>query len=166
MGIRKYNTEEERLAARRKTFRESQRRWREQNPDANRDAYKRWRNNNPDYFSNYYTEHKEERATYDAERRATQFGRASHLLGNYRYDDNKYNRGECTIDAQWIVDNVFSGQCCVYCGESDWTKLGVDRKDSSLPHTPENCVPCCKSCNCKKCTTPYDEFMRRIGKIA
>lgn len=91
--------------------------------------------------------------------------RAKGLINTYRKADKNYNRGECTLDAQWVVDNVFSGQVCCYCGESDWHKLGCDRKDSSLPHTPENCVPCCLYCNLKKSTIPYDEFMRRIGKI-
>ena len=113
----------------------------------------------------YRSAHKDEIAVYRAEYRATKNGRATTLISSYCQNDKKYNRGECTIDAQWMIDNVFSGQVCHYCGESDWTKLGVDRKDSSLSHTPENCVPCCKACNDKKNTTPYDEFMRMIGKV-
>ena len=112
----------------------------------------------------YRAAHKEEILVKQAEYRSTPFGRATNLVSTYRKEDKKNNRGECTIDAQWVVDNVFT-QPCNYCCETDWRKLGCDRKDSSLPHTPENCVSCCKACNDKKGTTPYDEFMRRIGKI-
>lgn len=91
----------------------------------------------------YYYKHREKRDEYNS----TPYGRATNLLTTYRQSDRKYNRGECTIDAQWIVDNVFSGQCCHYCGETDWTKLGVNRIDNSKPHTPDNCEPCCGRCN-------------------
>ena len=114
----------------------------------------------------YYQKNKDEFAAKQAEYRSTPLGRARNLVDAYRLSDNKYNRGECTIDAHWILDNVFSGQVCHYCGETDWKLLGVDRKDSSLPHTKENCVPCCKHCNEKKGITPYEEYMRMIGKVA
>lgn len=113
----------------------------------------------------WYQQNKNEVLVKQSEYRATPFGRAVKLVGAYRKADKKYDRGECTIDAQWMVDNVFSGQCCAYCGETDWNLLGCDRIDNSLPHTPENVVPCCTDCNKKKGTTFYDEFMRSIGKI-
>ena len=78
-----------------------------------------------------------------------QYGRASRLESHYKGEDEKHNRGECTIDRYYIMENIFT-QSCVYCGESDWMKLGCDRKDSSLPHTPENCVTSCFPCNRKK----------------
>lgn len=145
---KKYSTEEERKAA--------------------KDAYKK----------QWYQEHKVERAAkmkqwYQDNKAAhaarkkqyhsTPFGRASYLASGYRAKDKNTGRGECTITPQWIVDNVFSGQCCHYCGESDWMKLGLDRKDSSLPHTPENCVPCCEHCNKKKYTTPYEEYLKKVS---
>ena len=80
----------------------------------------------------------------------TKSGRANILLNNYRKHDKDYGYGETTLTADWIVENIFSGQKCVYCGESDWKKLGCDRIDDSLPHTPENCQPCCPHCNKKK----------------
>lgn len=148
MGRRKYNTEEERKVAMK--------------------AYM------SAYMTDYRATHKDEKAACDAAYRATHkeeiaakkaaynatpFGRATNLVRAYRRADSKYNRGECTITPQWVVENVFSGQCCVYCGESDWHLLGCDRKDNALPHTPENCVPCCASCNCKKHTKSYNEFI-------
>lgn len=182
MGRRKkYNTEEERKEARR----EADKRYRERHKNeiaaysaayyqknkteilARQTAYKAaHKDKRKVYDATYRDAHKEEILAKQAEYNVTPFGRARYLAGNYRKADKKYNRGECTIDAQWVVDNVFSGQVCHYCGETDWHLLGCDRLDNTKPHTPENCVPCCNECNKKKYTTPYDEFMRRIGKIA
>jgi hypothetical protein len=35
---------------------------------------------------------------------------------------------------------------------------GLDRVDNSLPHSKENCVPCCKWCNFAKRERPTEEF--------
>lgn len=160
-GKKKYKTEEERKAARR----EISRRWREKNAEYNAEYQQNNKEKIAKQRAEYRKNNKEKIAEQNAEYRSTKYGRANNLLGGYRREDKKHNRGECTLTAEWIFDNVFSGQSCVYCGESDWMKLGCDRKDSSLPHTPENCVPCCKHCNDKKNTTPYDQFMRLIDKI-
>ena len=90
----------------------------------------------------------------------TKYGRALYLLGGYRRLDKESSRGECTLTARWIVDNIFSNTC-VYCGEKDWTKLGCDRKDSGKPHTEDNCVPCCQRCNCKKKNIGYDDYINK-----
>lgn len=166
MGIRNYNTEEERKTAHREACKRYRERHKEELAAKQAEYYKNNREEILVKQVEYNAAHKEKIAAYYAVYDATPFGRATHLIRAYRKADKKYNRGECTVTPQWMVDNVFSGQVCHYCGESNWTKLGVDRKDSSLPHTPENCVPCCKACNEKKHTTPYNDFMRRIGKIA
>ena len=49
MGKRKYNTEEERLAARRESNRKSARKRREANPEENRENVRKWREIHPDY---------------------------------------------------------------------------------------------------------------------
>ena len=91
--------------------------------------------------------------------------RAYSMIKSYKATDKKHNRGECTLTPVWVVENIFS-QPCHYCNETDWLKIGCDRIDNSLPHTPDNVVPCCFHCNCKKGVTPYDEYMKKIGKIA
>ena len=169
---RKYITEEERKAARK----ERQKKWREEHPDYqaewrknNKEKYAEyqaeWRKNNKEKKAEYYQNNKEKLAEYQATYRLTPEGRARILLGGYKQSDNLYNRGECTLTDDWIVQNIFS-KPCHYCGRTDWHELGCDRKDSSLPHTPDNVVPCCNACNCKKGVTPYNEYMRLIGKIA
>lgn len=83
---------------------------------------------------------------YDAIYYDTPRGRSAYLLSGYRNLDKKFNRGECTITQKWILENIFTSSC-TYCGESDWKKLGCDRIDNTLPHTPENCICACLNCN-------------------
>ena len=150
MPKKKYFTEEERIAA----HREAVRRYYQSNKEkllAKHAAKK----------AEYYQANKEKIAEYYA----TPKGRAGNLVGTYKQEDNKYNRGECTITAEWVIEHIFN-QPCHYCGKTDWHELGCDRIDNSLPHTPDNVVPCCTDCNKKKARYSYDEFMKMIGKIA
>lgn len=93
----------------------------------------------------------------------TKYERAKRLCQNYTSKDKKYNR-ETTITPQWIVDNIFSGQRCFYCNESDWKKLGVDRVNSSIGHIPTNCTPCCLRCNNHKQNKPITEILNEQPK--
>ena len=136
---KKYNTEEERKAARK----EWNKRWREANAVKVKEYQKRW----------------------IAEYRNTPMGRAIHLVSCYKRNDKKYNRGECTLTPKWVVDNIFNKPCHYNCGETDWTKLGCDRIDNSKPHTPDNVVPCCEECNKKRGTMNYEEFLMSLSGI-
>lgn len=162
MGRKKYKTEEERKAA----IKESQKKWREKNPN----YMSEWRKNHPENVKSNWNrwankiDWNDYMAKFMAKKRLTLIGRAEYLEINYKRLDKENNRGESTITAEWIVENVFS-KPCHYCGETDWRKLGCDRINNTLPHTPENVVPCCGKCNVKKGTMKYDEFMRMIGKI-
>lgn len=133
-------------------IKERHRNWLKENPN----YMKLWKANNKEYVAEYdKTYHK----TYNK----TQMGRALMLVKDYRQNDRKYKRGNIDFDAKWIVDNIFSSTC-VYCGESDWTKLGCDRKDNSKPHTKDNVVCSCFKCNAKKGSLSYDEYIKRLGK--
>ena len=151
---KKYFTEEERKAAQCA----ASRRYRQSNKEKVAEC-------NAEYYQNNKEKFTEHMAEYKVEYYSTQHGRAHMLLDGYRGSDRKYNRGETTITPEWVVDNIFS-QPCHYCGETDWSELGCDRIDNALPHTPDNVVPCCLDCNNKKQKTPYDEYMRLIGKIS
>lgn len=156
MGRKKiYFTEEERRTARRV----AKRRWREAHPDYNVE----YRKNNKEKIVEKKAEWKKNNPDYEVERNKTPKGRANNLLKAYRAADIKRNRGECTLTAEWIIQNIFA-QPCHYCGKTDWHELGCDRIDNTLPHTPENVVPCCWECNRKKGTTPYEEYLKLIGK--
>ena len=109
---------------------------------------------------------------YDEKYLKTKNGRAHSLLGAYRVSDTKYGRGECTLTAEWIVDNIFT-KPCVHCGETDWRKIGCNRLDNSRPHTPDNVEPCCKNCNDKlgraeldkKQSKPLDQIDTETGEV-
>lgn len=97
---------------------------------------------------------------YDEKYLKTQKGRANSLLCAYRQNDKKYGRGECTLTAEWIIDNIFS-KPCTHCGETDWHKLGCNRLDNSKPHTPDNVEPCCKECNNKLARIYYKKYQAK-----
>lgn len=149
---KKYNTEEERKLAL-------------------SNYHKQWRIDNPDYYKKYYQKNKvglklymkEYMKKYIAKYRETPVGRANYLVDNYQRKDIEYDRGECTLTADWVLENILS-KTCHYCGETDWKKLGCDRIDNNLPHTPDNVVPCCYHCNCKKGTTSYKEYIKMLGE--
>ena len=95
----------------------------------------------------YNETHKEERAAHRAWMKENdKHYNASALVRRYRQSDLLYNRGECTITAEWVEEHIYTSRC-FYCGCDDWHLLGCDRINNLKPHTPENVVPCCKRCN-------------------
>lgn len=121
----------------------------------------RYRERHKDELSNYHNQwvkdNQDKMNGYSRKYRQTKNGRAHRLVLDYKTLDKKKNLGECTLTSDWIYKNILSGQC-IYCGESDWQKLGCDRIDNSKPHTPENCVPCCWNCNNRRGTKSYFIF--------
>lgn len=49
-------------------------------------------------------------------------------------------------------------QGCFYCGD---LATSIDRVDSKLGHTPENCVGSCHACNVSKSSADSDTFIRK-----
>lgn len=90
----------------------------------------------------------------------TKEGRAQCLADNYKRHDRDNNLDPSSnVDSEWIMNNIFSGQKCIYCGDSDWQHLGCDRIDNEKPHTPDNCVCACGICNTERsCWYSVDEF--------
>lgn len=75
-------------------------------------------------------------------------------LDKYRTSDKK--RGlESTLTAEQLRE-ILSKECS-YCGSS--FKMTADRKDNSLGHTFENCVPACFRCNIMRTHVPYDAWL-------
>ena len=74
-----------------------------------------------------------------------------------------------------------SSKDCNYCGEEprEITYLykekgietksskfnGIDRLDSYLHYSVENCVSCCKTCNTMKASMKVDDFINHIRRI-
>ena len=169
-----YYTEEEKKAAKKaayKKWREShleQERERNRKYNATRKEHikeynKKYRAEHKEYYQEYMKkweeEHKDERKAYaksrdnsvhNRVRRSTITRRANALSQDYRYADESRGFGTGkNVDGPWIKEHVFT-TACVYCGDSDWTHLGCDRIDNSLPHTPENCVCSCGICNIER----------------
>lgn len=126
--------------------------------------YKEHRLDKIDYAKNYYSDnkdlclerfklysnnHRQEINTYKKDLRKTKLGRASNMVWQYKYDDKISGRGECDLTSDWVMKNIFDSSC-IYCGDSDWTHLGCDRIDNSLPHTKDNCVCSCGLCNMER----------------
>lgn len=138
---KKYATEEERLEARRAKCR-------------------RWRAKHKleiaEYNANHYQDHKDVILEKKAKYRQTKEGRAYSLINKHKQEDKNYGRGECDLAVPWFIRNIFTK--CIYCGETDWKKLGADRIDNSLPHTIVNVVPACWDCNRKRKKKPFEQF--------
>jgi hypothetical protein len=64
---------------------------------------------------------------------------------------------------------------CHYCGSSPdnlqrhagnlFTYNGIDRVDNRQGYTPDNCVPCCRTCNSAKGKLGADEFLEWVHRI-
>ena len=121
--------------------------WGQNNVEKRIGIRKKWVDNHPEY--SYYK---------------TPRGRANALCKAYSKQDRERNRGECTLTAQWVMDNIFS-RSCIYCTESDWHRLGCDRINNSKPHTPENVVCCCGKCNSKRKNKDIITFALSIGAV-
>lgn len=113
-----------------------------------------------DYNKEYYNLHKEQYALRWTKYYSDPQNRAAHLINTYKHNDTINNRGECTITPEWMISNIFQNKC-VYCGESDWTKLGCDRVDNTKAHTPDNVVCACVKCNNERSTKDFYHFLSK-----
>lgn len=93
-------------------------------------------------------QHRKNNPEYQKQYRQTPMWRASYLVSAYKYNDKKYNRGECTLTAKWVLDNILM-QPCKHCKKEGWKVIGCNRLDNSKPHTMDNVEPCCEECNKK-----------------
>ena len=123
-----------------------QRRYYEKNKERWKEYQREYYEKNKEKCKQRRSRTKEENLEYMRAYRRTPIGRANMLLQRYKRRDKEKGRSECDFDAQLIVDNIFS-KSCLYCGETDWRKLGCNRIDNSKPHTKDNVEPCCKKCN-------------------
>lgn len=61
--------------------------------------------------------------------------------------------------------NSFWKKKCHYCG-FQIPSIGIDRMDSSIGYSMDNCVPCCTKCNLMKRHIPTDDFINHCKLIA
>lgn len=90
----------------------------------------------------------------------------------------RHNTRDC--DGQVISFDTYCNLThskCKYCGEQHsncvkdkkhdiyYQYNGIDRLDSSVGYTQENCVPCCKTCNCAKLCMSEEQFHEWIKRV-
>lgn len=116
---------------------------------------KKWRLNNSEH-------NKQKQSEYNKTYKDTIKGRASNLVGNYRAKDKRvFGDNSSTIDREYMINNILNSSC-IYCGETDYHKLGCDRIDNAKPHTKDNVVCSCWDCNNKRNTLPYMIYINKI----
>ena len=80
------------------------------------------------------------------------------LYQHKRWD--AYKGFQCTLTVEDLVTALKSE--CIYCGRP---ATNVDRKDSNVGHTQQNCVPCCGRCNKVKNNILTYDIMIEVGQI-
>lgn len=101
-----------------------------------------------------------------------------HLLGWYKQGAKKRN-----ISFELTEKDFFklTKENCFYCGQEPsrvirprngpldpnrfYTCNGIDRFDSGLGYTIDNCVTCCASCNKAKSDMSFEEFIAWIKRV-
>ena len=88
-------------------------------------------------------------------------GRAQNLLTSYRQFDNRKGF-VCDLTAEYI-EKAITTERCVWCGETDWHLLGLDRIRNDRSHAFGNVMCSCRSCNIKRAQRTIEENLERIG---
>ena len=123
---------------------------------------------NMEYYTDYYAKNKEKVAARHAEYYANNkdkrkaymkaytdpilspLGWAKRMVGGYRAMDRQRGFDDSqTITADWFVQNI-AYKPCKYCGKQGIGLIGCNRLDNTKPHTIDNVVPCCPSCNSRE----------------
>lgn len=126
------------------------------------------------YQKEYRESHKEANAEYQKQYRIKnkdkldEYKKAPHIRykvyqSNARVKDRDFN----------LTEDEFieiSKQPCVYCGEYSDTYngepfSGVDRVDSNLGYSIDNCVPCCATCNRMKLDLDVNDWIGKMKQI-
>jgi hypothetical protein len=96
------------------------------------------------------------------------------IIHSYKGNAKAHNRIFCLTTEESC--KLFKGNC-FYCGlppstvgthshcRGEYLYNGIDRVDSSLGYTPENCVSCCTMCNYKKRNDKLSDFIKWVRKV-
>lgn len=96
------------------------------------------------------------------------------LYGRYKYRAKKRN---LPFDLNLEIFSILTKQDCYYCGMfpsqiasfpgayGEYIYNGIDRIDSSIGYTVDNCVPCCGRCNQGKNDVTQFDFFDWIKKV-
>lgn len=103
--------------------------------------------------------------------------RLKRIFSRYK-TQSKRRKKEFHLDIE-DVKNLINNPC-FYCGTRKANKIelpkrvgkepiyaeymGIDRKNSSMNYTKENCVPCCYKCNTMKNRMTFSEYLKKLKK--
>ena len=101
--------------------------------------------------------------------------------GSFREVERKYKNSAARRGHAWTLGHdqfrALTTQLCHYCGcephttclhpgaNGAYTYNGIDRVNNTKGYTPENVVPCCKTCNRAKLAMDYDEFLKWVEQV-
>ena len=92
-----------------------------------------------------------------------------------------YKRGAIKRNLTWTLSDeqfyIITKLNCHYCNslpsnvvksaynKGDFVYSGIDRLDNTKGYEPDNCVPCCKTCNRAKDTMTEQEFLDWVRRV-
>lgn len=116
----------------------------------------------------HYQDNKENIIAQHKQYLNTPMGKAARIINHCKERDNAlFGENKCDLTHDWIINNIIKATHCHYCGcELNYDNLSIDRKNSELPHTKDNCVACCKTCNNCKQDTPYEEYIAKLRETS
>lgn len=121
--------------------------------------------NNKKYIDKFSKEQK-----FEVYKKYTDKHYIKYMFNTLKWNAKKRNLEVC-IDVEFIID-LFNKQNkkCFYTGDemnliqSDPNVMSVDRIDSSIGYSVDNCVSCCTICNMMKNILSVEDFLKHIKK--
>lgn len=144
--------------------------YRTKNKEVRSAKFKEWYKGHKDqvksYNKKYREDNKGELSRKEKIRRSAlkedKLWRAKERINSHKWEDIKMGRGNIDLKPDWYVEHIFNSKC-IYCGETDWHKLGCDRIDNDKAHTTDNVVCACISCNVKRGSIPFREYLLSVN---
>jgi hypothetical protein len=95
--------------------------------------------------------------------------RAKYTDGDLQFDDF-YSLSQlpcfyCNQEPSNVREIVFPNSSAFYAQNCRFVYNGLDRVNNDLPHSKDNCVPCCKECNLSKRNMTITDFLWMVEHI-
>ena len=135
----------------------------------NREYNRRWREKHREQWNAYMrnwqaTKHNAKQRKMVNDYHQTKQGRATNLLTSYRQFDARRFGLFPNLTQEDIIRICFSDDSkCIWCGETDWHVLGLDRHTNDEPHDVGNVYCACHDCNVRRHKKTMGEYMEVLG---
>lgn len=102
------------------------------------------------------------------------YHRRKNIPGTRHFRNKRYDQSRAAALArglEWGLNkdtyySLVDDALCDYCaGSLPERQGGLDRVDSSRGYTPDNVVPCCKTCNSAKSSLSLEEFRAWVRRV-